>query len=204
MSVPEHGSAPPGGVDVGSTPGEALRALQSPDPAARREAALALRGVEAAVRVISRCLATERDLPARDAMLEALVESDSPLAAERLVSYMRSDDAGLRSAAAIALARMSSSEEVVRGLMVDPDPDVRILTVMTLGALDLPGVPFWLIALLHYDQHPNVVGAAINVLADIGDASMADTVREATARFADDPFIAFVGPRVADRLEERG
>lgn len=203
MTMP-HGGPQPDAHSSAATSEAAFRGLQSADPAVRLAAARQLSGVHGAVPAISRCLEIERDLAVRDAMVEVLVASDSPLACERLVGYMRSEDAALRTAAAVALARMPSTEAVVLGLMVDPDPDVRILTVMTLGALELDAVPQWLLSILDHDAHPNVVGAALNVLADVGDASMVDVVHDVGARFATDPFIAFVAPKVADRLLERG
>lgn len=179
-----------------------LVALHSAAPDGRRQAALALAGVREATGAVAAQVGVETDPAAREAMLTALAETDSPEAVAGLIGYLRSEDAGLRSAVAETLAAMPATAVAVPGLLADADPDVRILTVMAIAVLPAPDVPGWLRAVAGGDPHANVVGAAVNELAEVGTADMADDVRAVAERFPDDPFLAFACELVARRLAE--
>src|SRR5690349_6093608 len=83
-----------------------LRQLDDPDPDERREAALGLDGVSVAVAPLLERVATEEVVLVRDAMLTTLAAHDTGTVAEGLATHLASDDAGLRTAAAEALATM--------------------------------------------------------------------------------------------------
>lgn len=194
---PSH--APPA-LPVPARVGTLVTALRASDPAARRAAAMQLGGVARATRALARRVGEEMDGTAREAMLTALLATNTAEAVDGLIGYLRSEDAALRSAVADVLAAMSSTAVVVPGLLDDPDPDVRILTIMAVAALPAPEVPEWLRAVATTDPHANVVGAAINELAEVGTPAMAADVRAAARRFPDDPFLAFACDLVARRL----
>jgi HEAT repeat protein len=79
----------------------------------------------------------------------------------------------------------------IEALLADADPDVRIFTVNLLGDLPHEQVPQWLLQVLQRDAVVNVVAAAIEVLAEVGQPDHVPALRQAQARFPDDEFVAF-------------
>lgn len=173
------------------------------DADARRWAALDLAGEPEAVHALCAAVAAEGSRAARDAMLTALVETGGEDVVRALVVHLRSAGAELRNAVVEALAQIEATALVVPELLADPDPDVRILTVMALASLRSPLVPSWLLSVVREDEHANVCGAALGELAEVGDASMLAAVETLPARFPQDPFIAFAARSVAERLAGR-
>jgi HEAT repeat protein len=146
---------------------ELLSMLDDADPERRREAALGLGQEPAALR--------------------ELLEVAGPLAV-----HLASDDAGLRTAVAEALATMPESvPALVPGLLADPDHDVRVMTAMVLADLQHPASQTWLAEMIRGDDHPNVVAAAIDALLPSLTEEHADLLRDAVERFPDDPFLRF-------------
>ena len=92
----------------------------------------------------------------------------------------------------------------VDALLGDADADVRILVVMALASLRSPDVPRWLLQVIAKDPHPNVVSAAVGVLDEVGDATMAAAVESAPGRFPGDPFLRFSAGKVSARLRKVG
>jgi HEAT repeat protein len=169
-----------------------LHLLDDPDPDRRREAALGLEGVPAAVRPLLDRVGTEPEPRARDAMLTTLAGHDRPEVAESLAVHLASDDAGLRTAVAEALATMPDSvPALVPRLLADPDHDVRVMTAMVLADLSHPSALTWLAEMIRDDPHPNVVAAAIDALLPSAGPEHGDLLRSAVRRFPDDPFLRF-------------
>ncbi|WP_250031713.1 HEAT repeat domain-containing protein [Paractinoplanes maris] len=182
---PEETAAPP-------TTGTLMRQLDDADPDCRREAALGLGGVAEAVPALLRRVAAETDPLVRDAVLTTLAAHDTAAVATGLGGHLASDDAGLRTAAAEALATMPVSvPAIIPGLLADPDHDVRVMTAMVLADLPHPGSQTWLAQMIAEDDHPNVVTAAIDALLPSLELEHHDLLRAAVQRFPDDPFLRF-------------
>ena len=171
---------------------ELIAALGDPGGDARRRAALRLAGVPEARAALLARVGVERDAAVRDALLTSLVPDADGDAARALAAHLRSEDAALRNAVVETLAQIPATAEIVPTLLGDPDPDVRVLCVMTLTALRHPGVPAWLLHAALHDAHPNVVGAAVGELAELGGPEASEHLDAIAARFPEDPFIAFV------------
>jgi hypothetical protein len=86
-------------------------------------------------------------------------------------------------------------------LLADPDPDVRILTVMVLGSVRLAEVGEWLTRLVRDDPDPNVVSAAIGELVPLIGPRSGQLLCAARDRFPTDPFIAFSVTRALSVLD---
>jgi HEAT repeat protein len=178
-----------------------LAQLRSGDVEQRRWAARDLAGWPEAAGPLGEHLLRENDASVREAVFTSLTALASDVAAGALLPLLRSEDAALRNGAIEALGGMPQAVAPrIHALLRDADPDVRIFTVNLLGELRHAQVPAWLQQVLRQEVQVNVVAAAIEVLAEVGDASHADAVRAAVQRFRDDPFIAFAGDLALERI----
>ena len=165
----------------------------------RWAAARALSQDATAVAVLARALQTEQAPEVREAIFTGLVLIHSAEAAEALASIVRSDDAQLRTGALDALgAMMDVAAALLPALLADSDPDVRLLACELIRPLDPGEGTALLCTMLATEQQPNVCGAAVDVLSEIGESTAAETLRQCAARFAGDPYLAFA---IADAIE---
>jgi HEAT repeat protein len=91
---------------------------------------------------------------------------------------------------------------IMRGLLVDPDPDVRIFAVNILESLRHPEVEAWLITVIASDPHLNVCATAVDLLGEVGSAAAREPLLRLKARFADEPYIQFAADLALKRLDE--
>ncbi|GIF18398.1 HEAT repeat protein [Actinoplanes tereljensis] len=174
------------------SPEDLIRQLDDPDREARRAAALGLEGVADAVEALLDRIGVEQVPAVRDAMLTTLAVHDTDRVAAGLAVHLASDDAGLRTAAAEALATMPISvPALVPRLLEDPDPDVRVMTAIVLADLPHPESLTWLAVLIKDDPHPNVVATAIDALLPSLGPEHRELLEGAVRRFPDDPFLRF-------------
>lgn len=138
-------------------------------------------------------LATEPAREVREAILTALIAGGTAAAAEGLAALIGSEDASLRSAAIEALRRMEGSVALppVLALLDHPDADRRLLAVGVLEAFPAAAVRARLRALLEHDLEPNVGLAAVEVLAQVGEAEDAPALAGFAARFPEEPMVGF-------------
>lgn len=170
---------------------EALVLLDSAVAAERRAAVRALEQHDDGLAPLCARIAVETAPSVREAIMATLIRRRSPLVVAALLPLLRSEQPALRNAALEGLAAMP--EEVaphIEHLLRDPDSDVRIFTANLLHILPHPHAAAWLVAALA-DDHANVCAAAIDGLAEIGDADAIDALAALPARFPDDGFIAF-------------
>ncbi len=187
----------------GRAPEDLVRQLTDPDPAARRWAARDLAAHPGAADALADALEGERDPAVRQALLDALAAIGGEAVAERLIPLLRSEDAGLRNGVIEVLQGMPEAVAPrMARLLEDEDPDVRIFAVDICRSLPHPDTPRWLAALLGRERHVNVVGTALDVLAEIGGPEELPAIRAVAERFADEPFVAFSAKVAIRRIEE--
>jgi hypothetical protein len=112
-------------------------------------------------------------------------------------------DAAPQLVAALETERAQASrvmEGLMANLLVDPQRDVRILAVGILDTLRHERVEDWLLQLIEVDDDPNVCGAALDVLTQVGGEAAYGPVERLLARFEGEPFIGFAGKLLLDRL----
>jgi HEAT repeat protein len=115
-----------------------------------------------------------------------------PVVVESLLPLLRSEDPALRNGAIEVLAGLPDAVAPhMEKLLMDADGDVRIFSVNLLGDLKHPNVPQWLAQVLVNESSVNVVGAALEVLAEVGTPASLPALRTAAQRFADDAYIGF-------------
>jgi HEAT repeat protein len=202
--VRKQGTAEPAPAAVATPPLEILL-LQLDDlsPDCRREAALALEGSTEAIPALLERIGTERERSVRDAILTTLAAHDTAPVAEGLAVHLASDDAGLRTGVAEALATMPRSvPALLPEWLANPDHDVRVMAAMVLADLPEPVAGKWLIRMIVEDPHANVVTAAIDALLPMATVEHAPALQSAVERFPDDPFLRFLLERLLPRLSE--
>jgi HEAT repeat protein len=188
----------------GAPPVPALSALDSDDPEVRRQGAMGFLAQPDAMAGLLAHLADETNTAARDAMLTVLAAQDSDAVARGLVPHLSSEDAGLRTAVADALATMTHAvPPLLPQLTTSADPDVRILSAMLLANLAHPAVVPALEAMIATDPHANVVAAAIDALLPMATTGHVGLLRDVLTRFPEDPFLGFTIASVIPRLEGR-
>ena len=169
-----------------------LAGLHAAESSQRRQAARSLAAYPQAAAELCARLEVEPAGSVRSVILTSLIGMQSDAVVRGLLPYLRSEDAALRNAVIEALQRLPEAlAPHIRSLLEDDDSDVRIFAVNVLGALAHPQAPRWLEAVLRCDPHVNVCAAAVEGLAELGDAASIPPLRGLPARFPGEPFIAF-------------
>ena len=165
--------------------------LKDDDPANRRRAARALAHDPTAVQDLASRLAIEIDPSVSAYLLDALVEIGGDDAVAALTPFLRLDDANLRNGAVQALQKMPGAAEAIEQLLYDDDADVRIMTVDILQEFAAASAAGWLGAVLEREDDINVIGVALDRLAEIGGPEQLEPIRATRIRFASEPYIVF-------------
>lgn len=169
-----------------------IEQLADERPVARRRAARELAGDDGAVDALCDALERETDEGCRHAQLTAMLMCAGQRVHERLLPLLRSEDAGLRNGAIEVLQDMPRlAGEYMDNLLADPDSDVRIFAVNILASLAHERVGEWLQQVLRNDDHVNVCAAAVDVLAEVGDADSLAALESVKDRFREEPFMRF-------------
>ncbi|MCJ2016435.1 HEAT repeat domain-containing protein [Methylobacterium sp. E-065] len=146
-------------------------------------------------------LGSEGDLRRREALLASLLAIADASAAAALAQHLRSEDAGLRNACIETLQAMPDAAlSVLPGLLSDPDPDVRLLATEIARTQPAEAANALLARLLEAETHPNVCGAAVEVLAEVGTSGAVKALRITRARFASEAFLPMAIDTVLARI----
>jgi hypothetical protein len=182
----------------GRTFGEILAAGSDDERwAAARSAAAALDGVS----LLEDALSKERIPRVREAIFTALAKIARPDSAAVVLPYLRSDDAAERTAALDALRAMpTAAARHLPSLLNDPDSDVRLLACEIARALPAGDASRALGELIEHETNSNVCSAAVEVLAETGDAESLPILARCAARFPDDPFLTFAVKAASGRI----
>lgn len=176
--------------------------LSSPSAATRWSAARAA-GPQS-VGALAQALAKEPEPRVREAIFTTLARIGTPASVEALTPFIRSPDASLRTGALDALGSQPLVTATYFGrLLADPDHDVRILACELGRAIKASEARERLLSLIEAEKDPNVCAAAIEVLAEVGDAAALPVLERCAGRFPDNPFLAFAVRITSERLAER-
>lgn len=180
-----------------------LASLESDDPAARRWAARDLVTFQGVAAALVNRLQREGDLSVREVILTTLTRLGDSTAVAGLVDCLRSEDAALRNEGIEAMKQLPDEvAPIIRGLLADNDPDVRIFAVNILESLRHPDVESWLIEVIETEPHVNACGAALDLLSEVGTDAALEPIVRLKARFADEPYIQFVADLALSRIHE--
>ena len=175
--------------------------LGDDEAAVRRWAARDLASHPEAAATLGAHLLGEPDSSVRSAVFSSLACLGGPDVVTAVLPLLRSEDPGLRNGAIEVLSGLPDAVAPhIDALLRDPDSDVRIFTVNLLGDLHHVRVVAWLESVLMQDAAVNVVGAALEVLAEAGTTDSLPAVRVAARRFPDDAFIGFAAALATERI----
>ena len=157
-----------------------------------------------ALPLLTAALSKEPVARVREAIFTALAKIGSAESAAVTIPYLRSDDAAQRTLALDALRAMpEASAQLLPGLLKDVDADVRLLACEIARALPANDASRLLAELIGSEQNTNVCAAAIEVLAETGDAESLPILDRCAARFPEEPFLAFAIQIARDRIGSR-
>jgi HEAT repeat protein len=194
---------PSGHVKPGAA--EVIAGLVSADPEERWAAARAAADLPAAAPALAAALGRESDSRVREAMFTGLIRIGTRDSVASVLPMLRSSDSALRTGALDALRSSPiAAHELLSELLTDPDVDVRILSCELARNLPSAEASQSLCALLARELETNVCGAAIEVLAEVGDQAALPALAQCAERFAQVPFLAFAIKVAMERITAAG
>ncbi|MFO1368085.1 MAG: HEAT repeat domain-containing protein [Marinagarivorans sp.] len=182
---------------------QVLVQLNQPDPVLRRRAAHAAVKCPGVSTALVAQLNTEIDPAVREALLSSLTHIADDNAITGLANCLRSEDTALRNETIDAMKSLNEvAAPVIRQLLKDIDPDVRIFAVNILESLKHPEVEHWLIEVISTDPHINVCATAVDLLGEVGTEQARAALEQLALRFAQEPYIQFAIRVALRRLHE--
>jgi HEAT repeat protein len=158
----------------------------------RRSAARSVVTLPGGVEALGAALGNETDARVRTAMFTSLTRVASSASVDAVLPCLRSDDANVRTGALDALRAMPRAVlPRLPELLNDADTDVRILSCEIARSLAPAEATSLLCNMLDRETDANVCAAAVDVLAEIGQATAEPTLRRCAERFPGSEFIGF-------------
>ncbi|EEX66447.1 HEAT repeat domain-containing protein [Vibrio metoecus] len=146
----------------------------------------------------------ERDVeqnPCSDAVFSLLATRNSHEITTRLIPLLDSEAPYLRNQAIEILQHSPQQlERHIQDLLNHQDPDVRIFAIDIIGLLPHESVPQWLQQVLEHEEHINVIGTAIDRIAQLSDPSFLTLLLEVKQRFSHVPYLVFACDVAIQRL----
>jgi HEAT repeat protein len=182
---------------------ELVSALDDSDATVRRHAAQGITSCfNAATALVSR-LKREENTAVREAILNSLLRMQDPSIGRGLADCLRSEDAALRNDVIEAFRQLGDEvAPILRSLIADPDPDVRIFVVNILNSERHPDMEQWLIEVIDRDAHVNVCATAVDLLCEVGTGAAIDPLHRLKSRFAHEAYIQFAADLALKRIGE--
>jgi HEAT repeat protein len=180
-----------------------MRELDNVAPMVRRWAARDLADCPGASGALVSRLQREDDASVREIIFSTLTCLGDEIAVAGLVDCLHSQDAALRNEAIEGMKQLPDEvAPIVRGLLADPDADVRIFTVNVLESLRHPEVEHWLIEVIENDPQVNVCATAVDLLVEVGSEAAQEPLERLKGRFSDEPYIQFAADLALKRIAE--
>ncbi|GMM71113.1 HEAT repeat domain-containing protein [Alteromonas gracilis] len=183
------------------TPQQLVADLASPDSSVRRWAVRDLSGDENAHKAFLARLPAENDPTVIEALFSALEHNMTDADASQLIGMLKSEQVQLRNG---AIEIMQQNPDLfahnVHKLMQDDDPDTRIFCVDIIGAVAHPDALNWLHHIALNDDNENVVGTALDKLAEVSDSSTHEILQTVESRFPNHAYISFVISLIRNQL----
>jgi len=177
--------------------------LENPSPMARRWAARDLADCQNASSALISRLSREDDRSVREVIFSSLTCLGDAVAVAGLVECLRSEDALLRNESIEVMKQLPDEvAPIMRGLLADPDADVRVFAVNILESLCHPDVEPWLVDVIKHDENVNVCATALDLLVEVGSKSSEEPLKFLKIRFPDEPYIQFAVDLALKRLIE--
>lgn len=179
-----------------------LMELEAEAGSRRRYAASELQNYPQAREHLLKRIDVEQAPEVIESLFNALANLCDDDCAVALLTKLKSEDAQIRNC---AIELLQTQPELVAAhieeLMADDDPDVRIFAMDVIGAVCHPSAVNWLHHTVLQDTHINVVGTAIDKLAEIGTNESLPVLQQAAEKYADQPYIIFAIQCVRHSIE---
>jgi len=91
----------------------------------------------------------------------------------------------------------------VASLLRDPDADVRVLACGLVREMPGEAAASLCCGVLESEPEPNVCAAAVEVLAEVGEASALPVLERCAQRFGDTPFLQFCIRMAVERVRSQ-
>jgi HEAT repeat protein len=196
--------APPAGTGPLADAAAIARALAEGNEDERWAAARAAANLPDSVPALKDALAGEPSPAVREALFSALARIASPQSAEAVLPLLRSDDALLRTRASDALVAMKQAAwPFIAVLLRDESADVRVLACGMLREMPSERAAPLCCELLDAEPEQNVCAAAVETLAELGDASALPALMRCAQRFRGTPFLEFSIDTAIDRVRSQ-
>ncbi|MBE0505176.1 MAG: HEAT repeat domain-containing protein [Marinospirillum sp.] len=178
------------------------QALSAPDVSTRRLAARDLARHPESLALMLQRLVEETDYGVRQAIFCSLQSIGNKEVIAGLIPLLRSDEADLRNAAIEVLqSQPELTGEHLENLLHDADSDVRIFAIDILQLLAHPKAPVWLLQVLEQETHANVLGTALDRLAELGQPEMLPALMQLRPKIHNEPYLLFTLDLVIQRLQ---
>jgi len=182
---------------------ELAAAVEDADAAVRRQAARDILPCPDAARELLSRLKREHDGSVREVILNSLVRLKDASAVSGLADFLRAEDAALRNEVIHSFKQLGNVvAPLLRSLLTDPDPDVRIFACNILDSERNPDVEIWLIDVIEQDAHVNVCSTAVDLLCEVGTEKAIDPLVRLKVRFQSEPYIQFAAELALKRIRE--
>jgi HEAT repeat protein len=177
--------------------------LEDSDATVRRHAAQKITPCLDATTALINRLKREENTAVREAILNSLLRLHDPSIGIGLADCLRSEDAGLRNDVIEVFKQLGGEvAPILRTLLADPDPDVRIFAVNVLNSERFPDAEHWLIEVIEKDEHVNVCASAVDLLCEVGTKVAIDPLLHLKARFTHEAYIQFAADLALKRIRE--
>jgi HEAT repeat protein len=177
--------------------------LEDSDASVRRHAAQKITPCLDATTALINRLKREENTAVREAILNSLLRLHDPSIGIGLADCLRSEDAGLRNDVIEVFKQLGGEiAPILRTLLADPDPDVRIFAVNVLNSERFPDAEHWLIAVIEKDEQVNVCASAVDLLCEVGTEVAIDPLLHLKARFTHEAYIQFAADLALKRIRE--
>ncbi len=177
--------------------------MEDANPLVRRWAARDLTDCPDASCALVNRLLREEDVSVREVILTTLTSLGDEVAVAGLVDCLRSEGVALRNEAIEAMKQLPDAvAPIMRGLLADESPDVRIFAVNILESLRHPQVEVWLIEVIEHDPHLNVCATAVDLLGEVGSLAAREPLLRLKARYANEPYIQFATDLALKRITQ--
>ncbi len=154
--------------------------------------------------LLSGALSQESVPRVREAIFTALAKIGTAASAAVILPHLRSDDAARRTGALDALRAMPTAASAhLPRLLSDDDVDVRLLACEIARNLPVEEASRALGSLIERETDTNVCAAAVEVLAETGNAAVLPALTICAAHFPDDPFLGFAVTLASKRIGSR-
>lgn len=194
---PAGASAPPPALNAD----EVLKMLVGGTDDERWTAARNASGVTGGTEGLGKALIRESNVRVREAMFTSLARIGTAQSIEVILTFLRSEDAHVRTEALDALESAGSAAwPYLPVLLKDDDADVRILGCELARSMPAREASPLVCTLIESEPEANVCASAVEVLAEIGGAEALPALERCRERFRESDFLAFSIKFAADRI----